>query len=180
MPFLCSSGIVKWVLTPKTIKSKETGEELIVEDRSMPCLTTSNLSGFHDLLAISNQIQMQKMWQTLRNSSASKYSMKLNVILVIGIDFDWYWSNRPRETCPVVAGLGLAQEPAVTKYLWWSVSLGAMKDWWSHSGGQTLYLHVMRMREQRDTVFAEWELLIDESRMSDCWKKPCGHVGCPI
>lgn len=42
MPFLCSSWIVKWVLTPKTIKSKETGEELIVLlDRSRPCLTTS-------------------------------------------------------------------------------------------------------------------------------------------
>lgn len=32
--------------------------------------------------------------------------------------------------------------PAVTEFLLWSVSLGATKDWWSHSGGQTLYLHV--------------------------------------
>lgn len=35
---------------------------------------------------------------------------------------------------------------------------------------------LMRMRGQRDTVFAEWELLIDGSQMSDCWINPVGTL----
>lgn len=44
-----------------------------------------------------------------------------------------------------MAGLGSAdsaQDSAVTESLLWSLSLGAMKDRWSYSGGQTMYLHV--------------------------------------